>query len=193
MRLKLFVMLCTIILFCDAKSQKSTFNNNLESAINYLSTNRDLLATKWLSMVNNNSGNYYKYDQILKDGMKFRISDTFYIRGISYFKDTLSFYGDSVDISTAEILNPNLYSKYDSYKPSRDSLFDDLIRQKGLNLSADFIIGFSKPIKDFIVCELWYKEFGQGYRAKFGDSIIILFLFNRDSSIRKIYFKRIIK
>ena len=180
------------VFFCEVNAQKST-SNNIESSINYLCTNGSLIAAKWLSMVKDNSADYFKYDQILKDGMRFRISDTFYIRGLSYFKDTLNYYGDSVEMSNAEILDPKLYSKYDNYRPYKDSLFESLVIQKNLNIPADFIIGFSKPIKDFIICELWYKEFGQGYRAKFGDSLLILFLFNSDASIRKVYFKRSIK
>lgn len=80
---------------------KSTLNN-IESSINYLCANRNLIAAKWLSMVKDNSADYFKYNKVLKDGMRFRISDTFYIRGLSYFKDTLNYYGDSTGISNAE-------------------------------------------------------------------------------------------
>jgi hypothetical protein len=87
--------------FLRSECAKSTLNN-IESSINYLCANRNLIAAKWLSMVKDNSADYFKYNKVLKDGMRFRISDTFYIRGLSYFKDTLNYYGDSTGISNAE-------------------------------------------------------------------------------------------
>jgi hypothetical protein len=166
-----------------AKAQDSL--KNLEMAISYLSENKNFLAQKWLSVIQKNSKNFEKYKEILKNGLDFKVSDTFSIRSISYFKDSLEYYSKEV--------GADLFLENEYFMPYKDSNVEKLNSAKSINIDTSFTVGFSMPLNKFVICEIWYKDYGQNFKPKFGQSLIILFLFNKNSTIKSIHFRRIIR
>jgi len=180
-------MTCTV----TGRSQQTELNN-FESALIYLTANKKQLAAKWVNTRFEKKQDLEKTNELLKSGLNFKVPDTFHIRGIRMFKDTIAYYKDYIKVFNGSTI-PDNYSNLEYFEAYSDSASAHMINKLGLNINSDFIIGFSKPRKDYLVCEIWSSTYGKGYKTRFGEALMVLFLFNDDSSVKKVYFKRIIK
>ena len=181
---------CTYVFTAPKSHGQDPSLKAFETAVDYLCNNKHLLADKWREIASWSKSNY---NEVLENGLNFKVADTFFIRSITYFSDSLAFYRDGIPGLGPFPLDKGLPSEYAAFEPYKDPDAEKIIKDRKVNTDTDFVIGFSKPFKDFVVCELWYKYYGQRYKNRFGESLRILFLFNTDGSIKKVYYKQVFR
>ena len=187
-----FLIAVSVFLNLNIYSQ-STSAKKFENAVEYLMTNKEKLASVWLSLVNDNSAKGVDYKKIIGSRMEFFISDTLSPRGLLPFIDSLKKDKSIIGLTESGIDSLIALNEQSGFEPYSDSLLKSIIGTGKLNQHKYFKIAFSEPFKNTVRAELWYTYFGNGYRTRFGDSLMILFWFNADSTIRKVYFIRAIK
>ena len=168
-------------------------HSKFENAINYFLDNKEKLSRLWLSLVKDNSASVFDYKKIIGPKMEFFISDSVSPRGLLPFKDSLKTDKNIIGLSDSGIDSLIALDEQSKFQPHSDSVLKSLIITKGVDQYKDFKIVFSEPFKNTLCAELWYTYFGNGHRTRFGDSLMILFWFNVDSTIKKVYFIRAIK
>ena len=193
MILKLISTIILITLLRINSYCQEPVQSKFENAINYFLENNENLARLWLSLVKDNSASVFDYQKIIGQKMEFFISDTLSMRGLLPFKDSLNADKNLIGLTESGIDNLIAIDKQSKFEPHSDSLLKSLIITKEVNQYKDFKIVFSEPFKNTLRAELWYTYFGDGHRTRFGDSLMILFWFNVDSTIKKVYFIRAIK
>ena len=170
-----------------------TAQSKFENAINYFLDNKEKLSRLWLSLVGDNSASVVDYNKIIGPKMEFFISDSVSPRGLLPFEDSLKADKNIIGLTDSGIDSLIAINERAGFQAHSDSLLKSLIITKGVNQYRDFKIVFSEPFKNTLRAELWYTYFGNGHRIRFGDSLMILFWFNVDSTVKKVYFIRAIK
>jgi hypothetical protein len=186
-----------ILIFCGLacfKLQAQTdYGKQLESAVNYLLNNKEELAKVWLSLVKDNSANAFDYKKIIGQKLDFEISDTLSPRGLQPFTDSLRKDKIVLALSEAGIDSLITIDRSSSFAPYSHLQLKHLLQAMAVERNKDFKIVFSQPVINTLRAELWYTYFGRGIRTRFGDSVMILFVFDDKAKIKKVYFKRAIK
>ena len=193
MTLKLILSVILISHLHTSSYCQVTVHSKFENAIKYFLENKEELSMLWLSLVRDNSASVFDYKKIIGPKMEFFISDSVSPRGLFPFKDSLKADKNILGLTESGIDSLIAIDEQSGFQPHSDSVLKSLIITKGVNQYRDFKIVFSKPFKNTLRAELWYTYFGNGHRTRFGDSLMILFWFNVDSTIKKVYFIRAIK
>lgn len=194
MAIRKFTLPIALTLFLNINIySQNTSAKKFENAVEYLLANKEKLASVWLSLVNNNSAKVFDYKKIIGPRMEFFISDTVSSRGLLPFIDSLKKDKSLIGLTESGIDSLIAINEQSRFEPHSDSLLKSIIITKKVNQYRDFKIVFSEPFKNTLRAELWYTYFGNGHRSRFGDALMILFWFNDDSTIKKIYYIRAIK
>jgi hypothetical protein len=182
-----------VLALCFKGQAQNIFEKELENGVNYLLNNKQKLASVWLSLIKENSATFFDYKKIIGQELDFEISDTLTPRGLLPFVDSLRKDKILLNLSDEEIDNLIIVDQNTRFKPYINQHLKSLLQTSGLKEDKDFKIVFSEPIRNTLAGELWYTYLGRGLRTRFGDSIMILFVFDDKGCIKKVYFSRAIK
>ena len=163
----LFLFLLLLILASNAGNKCYAQVQGLDkirSAVVFLDSNRKLLKEEWLSRVVNKQAGYKK---ILKDGFKYKISDTLTWRSVSYFYSTLLYTKDSLADCDGKRVILGSTVACDKFEMAFSPELSQAVSKAQADIAPDFYIGFSKPAGNYLVCEIWHKRYGERYKIPF--------------------------
>ena len=171
---------------------QDSVQSKISISIDYLMSNKDAVASRWRSLVKEYRRRPLPYVKDLKSDIQFVFSDTFSYRSISNFDDSLYLYEKAND--TGLIFNSeHIIPKCEIYDPYRDQILANTIKEKVQNIDYNFVVGFSKPCGNFIVCSIWHKEFGNRFKIVFGEWLLTLFQFNDDGTLKRVFHKLLVR
>lgn len=166
--------------------------NNLtkiDSALSHIANNKKLYTTKWLELVNYKGAGY---KQILDKGFHYKVSDTLSQRSINWFYDIVVNLKDSIYGCDGKLVYQDIDLLCERFKYEASSELTKLITPKNSTDIPDFYIGFSRPVGNYLICEIWHKRFGESYAIRFGESLKVLFIFS-NNEISKVFFKPVFR
>jgi hypothetical protein len=155
-------------------------------------SNKKDLAAAWLINVDDNTADGFDYKKIIGDSMEFEITDTLSAKGLMSFLEILRADSQNTGLGHDEIEKMDMTYKQSSSTPHADTFLKKILIQKDLQYPKNFKIGFSEPQENSLRADLWHTYFSHSYKNRFGDTLMILFLFNADGTVKKWYFQRVI-